>query len=169
MEKPSLDVIVRLIAPPVRLGARPPWTREAPLPEEPEGLRFARPRSMSDGAAELIISGLELDRDVPFDAYVDHFWSHRRMGYRKYVSQELIKDHFDGRPARGYDWGTGVSEIFGWLIRVDARVLVWAACEVDLDRPSREARDARELSLELLGDIEFLDRSRCRSTGNEVP
>lgn len=155
---PSLDVISRGIAPPVRFGMNPPWTSEPPMPDQPESLRFACPRSTSEAAAEMVISGLELDRAVPFDAYVEHFWSHRRMGNRKYVSQDLIKGHFAERPARGYDWGTGVSEIFAWLIQVDAKLLVWAACEVEHPRPSREARDARQRSHEMLSKIEFLER-----------
>lgn len=152
---PSLDALGRVTAPPVRLDVEPPWAPVEQITDPTGSLHFERPPG--EGAARFLVSGLKFDVPVSFEAYVEHHWSSAGLGHRKYVPEELVSADIGGRPARGYDWGTGISEIFAWLIRASPELLIWASCEVYYVWDGGKVREAREVSLELLSRLVFLE------------
>jgi hypothetical protein len=155
---PSLGVLGRITAPPVRLDLAPSWTAATRRTDPAGTLRFEWPPRRHEGGVELVVAGWKLDAPVSFDAFVEDYWSNARLGYRKYVPEEVVRSQLGGRPACGYDSGTGVSEIFAWLIQASQMILVWAACEVYITLEGGSPRDAVDVSREILSGLVFLDQ-----------
>ncbi|APR85602.1 Hypothetical protein A7982_10951 [Minicystis rosea] len=154
---PPLGVLARIVAPPVRLDVEPPWVPQTGADYPTEFLRFECPFGPEKGGAEALLFGVKLDVPVSFEAFVEHHWSTAAIGYHNPTPEELVRHEFGGRPAYGYDWGTGVSEIFGWHIRARADLLIWAACEVYIPPDGGRRPPARDVSIELLERLVFLD------------